>query len=313
MASPDKELTITIQRGRHDKENPYVMISKKMLRDPSISPKAKGILCYLLSLPDTWQTHPRQVASALGVGKDQVYAALNELLKEGYAIKRESKGEKGRFGHVIYEFYEEKLDPELRYKEKSTVSGNPDTGNPDTENPTIENTDFSKDTPLGITPPIPPQKEAASAESTIVDGGDDLIPTHKPTRTRAPSDFSPTVRDLATKMLNALVEFNPTYCPPKDLKPFLAQVAKLVDQGHKPALILQVLEWALADNVQRGDFNGWSSVMYSKNPANTLREKFSKLYQQMNTKAPKKERKFAPSSDDERSLEKFKKWAEKSL
>jgi hypothetical protein len=130
----NESLGITIQRGKHDKENPYVLISRKMLRDPSISPKAKGTLCYLLLLPDNWKAHPRHVAMAMGVGKDQIYNILKELIIAGYATKTESKDEKGKYRHVLYEFYEEKLDLPQIYKEKSTVSGNPDTGFTDPEN-----------------------------------------------------------------------------------------------------------------------------------------------------------------------------------
>ncbi|MEK6883551.1 MAG: hypothetical protein AABY22_28240, partial [Nanoarchaeota archaeon] len=33
----------TFQRSLHDKKNPYVMISREMAQDKSISPKAKGV------------------------------------------------------------------------------------------------------------------------------------------------------------------------------------------------------------------------------------------------------------------------------
>jgi len=154
-----KDSLITIQRGKHDKEHPYVMISKKMLRDKDLKPNAKGVLCYLLSLPDNFQVHPRQVAQSMGIGKDQIYTILKELLKLGYAFKRQIIDKNGCFRNVIYEFYEERLPEEERFKENITVSGNPDTVNPDTETQTLKNT-YSKEERKKEEPPLtPPKKE----------------------------------------------------------------------------------------------------------------------------------------------------------
>ncbi len=36
------------------RSNPYVVIDKTALNDDRLSWKAKGVLCYLLSLPDDW-------------------------------------------------------------------------------------------------------------------------------------------------------------------------------------------------------------------------------------------------------------------
>lgn len=133
----NKNDNIRILRGKHDKENPYAQISRKMIRDKSLSPKAKGVLCFLLSLPENWDTHPRQLADSLGVSKDQIYTVLKELIKTRYAIKIESKGEKGRFKSVTYHFFEEKQEVTSEIKIKSTVSGFPDTVFPDTETPAL--------------------------------------------------------------------------------------------------------------------------------------------------------------------------------
>ena len=98
------QLSVTIQRGKHNRENPYVMISKKMLNDKDLSPKSKGVLCYLLSLPDNWQAHPRQVADALGIGKEQIYTILKELIKTGYALKKEKEMKREGSGMLYMNF-----------------------------------------------------------------------------------------------------------------------------------------------------------------------------------------------------------------
>jgi hypothetical protein len=122
----------TFRRAKHDKENPFVMISKKMFRDPNISLKAKGLLGYLLCLPDDWQVNPKQIASVLQIGHDQIYSALKELISHGYCRRLDEIDLSKRFSRRIYEFSEEKI---------YSQSGNPDPGFPDTENPYRENPD----------------------------------------------------------------------------------------------------------------------------------------------------------------------------
>lgn len=87
----------------------------------------------MLSLPNDWITHPRKLAETLGVGKDQMYSILNELIRLGYATKTNIQNHIGRFSSVTYEFHEEKI------KINSTVSENPDTENPDPVNQTLHN------------------------------------------------------------------------------------------------------------------------------------------------------------------------------
>jgi predicted transcriptional regulator len=137
--SDKQENNVRICRGKHDRENPYVMISKEMLRDPELSVRDKGILCYLLSFPDDWITNPSSVAKALGIARSTIYLALSKLIELGYATKEEIKDSKGRFSSVIYSFYEIKLENPQKIKEKITVSEKPYTEKPDTENRTHTN------------------------------------------------------------------------------------------------------------------------------------------------------------------------------
>jgi hypothetical protein len=75
----------TFERCPHDKQNPYVMISREMAQDKSISPKARGVLLYLLSLPSDWKIYHSQLQDGLGVGESYVNSAMDEIVKNGYA------------------------------------------------------------------------------------------------------------------------------------------------------------------------------------------------------------------------------------
>lgn len=96
----------TIQRSPHDRKNPYVMISKRMLHDKNLSPRTKGIFCFLLSHPDDWKTNPKQVAQSMGVHKQQIYNALDELIEQGYCYREDTR-QGGKFGESNYYYYEE--------------------------------------------------------------------------------------------------------------------------------------------------------------------------------------------------------------
>lgn len=98
----------TFTRSKHDKQNPYAMISREMLSDKSISPKAKGVLCYLLSLPNDWKIYHSHLTEALNVGKEYLNSAMDELLKAGYA-KRSRVKKKGIYQPYSYEISEFKI------------------------------------------------------------------------------------------------------------------------------------------------------------------------------------------------------------
>jgi hypothetical protein len=79
------ENEVSISRCPHDSLNPYAQISRKMLADRSISPKAKGVLSYLLSLPNDWKIYHSQLQYALNVGEDYINSSMEELIHAGYA------------------------------------------------------------------------------------------------------------------------------------------------------------------------------------------------------------------------------------
>jgi len=306
----------TIQRCSHDETNRFSIISNALIRDESISPECRWLIIYLLSNKENWKINISQIINHVKkhMGRDKVYAIVDEAIEAGY-IKREEIQRKNKNGGSLKGF-RYLLSENPKFKKFYRHPENQDTGDQHPGNPHIKNTIPKKDYPEEeLSPPIPPLSEdsanADAAKAAEVEGSKS---PPKPKRTRIPSDFSPKVREIGTLMINALMKHNPDYRPPTNLSPFLTQVNLLLNQDkHEADRILELLEWALADNVERGDFKGWSSVIYAKNPAETLRKHFAKIAMQMNAKPKKVERKFAPSSNDERSLEKMKEWSKGAL
>lgn len=305
----NEEKNVTIRRGKHNKENPYVIISKSMLRDKKLSLRSKGFLCYLLSHKDDWVTHPRHIAEAVGVGKDMVYRILNELIELGYATRSKIKNVQGRFGHVIYEFYEERLESPQEIKKESTVSEKPDTVKPDLDSPypekqTLISNDPSKyiseEEPLLKVPLGEPAADAAPVVSSESD---------KPQKTKKKEEYPPIVLEVADKMLDIIAELEPGYCKPKNLSPFLGQVYLLVQHDRRePDEIYRVLRYGLDDY-----FHG-PGLRYG-NLAKKFRDKYLALRHKMTSvmPEPKKERKFSPGSRDDVTLRRLEEWSKNAL
>lgn len=141
----------TIKRGKHDKENPYFVVSRATAQDRRLSYEARGLLAYLLSKPGDWELRVEELAldKKRGEGKagrDKIYAILDELAVLNYVRKsRKYQDGDGKWRWTPYEVFEEP-QPDLGSSEKpDTVKPNtvePDTGKPNTENPdTIQSTE----------------------------------------------------------------------------------------------------------------------------------------------------------------------------
>jgi hypothetical protein len=96
---------MTIFRCPHDKKNPYAQINREILTDPYLSWAAKGLLVYLLSLPDNWKIqviHLSKICKKRGGKEDTIYSLLNELIEEGYCYRSQPLNEKKQFKDVDY-------------------------------------------------------------------------------------------------------------------------------------------------------------------------------------------------------------------
>lgn len=89
-------------RTEKNRNNPYVMINKIALEDETLSWKAKGIWCYLMSKPDGWKCQVEDLKKHAKDGTDSVKAGLRELREHGYMIKRPIKNDK----NIIVEWEE---------------------------------------------------------------------------------------------------------------------------------------------------------------------------------------------------------------
>lgn len=88
------------------RETPFVVIDKTGLQDPKLSFKAKGLLAYLLSLPDDWSVNIRDLANRSTDGRASVAAGLQELLENGYAIHHQKRSTDGKWEAGSWQIFE---------------------------------------------------------------------------------------------------------------------------------------------------------------------------------------------------------------
>lgn len=117
---------------RINKNNNYTTMSNYHLRDRNLSLKAKGLLSFMLSLPDDWDYSLKGLVAICKENRDAIQSALNELKTYQYLTINRSRDSFGRYEYeyIIYE---------IPAKERIKSRDSPNTGFPYTDLPLPEN------------------------------------------------------------------------------------------------------------------------------------------------------------------------------
>ncbi len=95
---------------RVNKNVNYTVMSNHHLQDKRLSLKAKGLLSYMLSLPDDWDYSLKGLTVGCKDGLDSVRSAVLELEDDGY-VRRRRKSAMPRADHRLrYQVYESPLN-----------------------------------------------------------------------------------------------------------------------------------------------------------------------------------------------------------
>ena len=71
----------------------FTTIPNEIITDDRLDWKDLGLLCYLLSKPDNWETHPNHLIKQRKTGRDGLYSILKNLKEYGYVVfQRNSDG-----------------------------------------------------------------------------------------------------------------------------------------------------------------------------------------------------------------------------
>lgn len=121
---------MTVIRKKHTRK--YTVVPNGIW-DTDISLSAKGMFCWMLSKPDSWEFHETAVCEAISVGKNKYRSMVRELEDIGYIRREQVRGSDGLYSKTELVVSDEPLtengatDEPLPQK-PSTVNGATDIG-----------------------------------------------------------------------------------------------------------------------------------------------------------------------------------------
>jgi hypothetical protein len=65
-------------------KNKFTTLSNKLAQNNALSLRARGLMLYLLSLPDDWKVHVNHLVKIMLEGRDAILSSLKELKQAGY-------------------------------------------------------------------------------------------------------------------------------------------------------------------------------------------------------------------------------------
>lgn len=101
------ERTKNIFRTSHDRNNPYTLITNKLLRDQTIKHSDRGLMCQLLSWSDYHHLCIQAVVKRSVEGRDAIRGMIDRLITAGYIRMVQLKAANGQFDKVVYQIFEE--------------------------------------------------------------------------------------------------------------------------------------------------------------------------------------------------------------
>ncbi len=110
----------------------YTVMSNYHLRDKNLSLKAKGLLSFMLSLPEDWDYSINGLVTILKEGRSSISATLDELKQTEYLKIEEFRDEFGRFKYKYSIYY-------LPFSKWLQMSKITETDLPYTEDPISDN------------------------------------------------------------------------------------------------------------------------------------------------------------------------------
>lgn len=118
---------MTTLRSQH-KNGHFVILCKSFLQDKTLSLKAKGLLAYLLSLPDDWKIYINELTVHSTDGTQATRSAIKELIKSGYITFVRKRNVSGTFSQGEYIISEDA---------KLNLEPCPQVAKPQMENPSV--------------------------------------------------------------------------------------------------------------------------------------------------------------------------------
>ena len=105
------------------KKTDYTVISNVFLKDKRLSLKSKGLLAYVLSLPNDWVLYVTELSEHHKDGTSAIYSAFKELIQLGY-VRRKRERIDGKLGGIDYVISETPILKNLNVKNLNQENSN---------------------------------------------------------------------------------------------------------------------------------------------------------------------------------------------
>lgn len=119
-----------LERVKRLQDHRFTTINNTVIRDKTLSLRAKGFLLTVMALPPDWDFSIAGISSVIKEGRDAVYHVINELIEKGYCT-REKRYENGKISEWVYTFDQQsKLLPENLVLENQEIAESQQTSAP---------------------------------------------------------------------------------------------------------------------------------------------------------------------------------------
>ena len=127
---------------RVKKTNNFFVLSRFVAQDERLSLEARGLLIFLLSMPDDWVVCIGHLVKISPAKRDKIRRILKELIEFNYIQKKEMRSEEGRYSNPEYVVYEFPCDGYFNHLLDNgcgnTASVNPSPVEPQGNNPPLQ-------------------------------------------------------------------------------------------------------------------------------------------------------------------------------
>jgi len=186
---------MAIRRAKRDSN--FTMISNVGLKDNRLSFKAKGLLSYMLSLPDDWIFYESEIVNHATDGKQSVRTGMKELEKFGYLVKEQKRNSKGKFAKIDWVVSDEPINGDTTTFQPSTTF--PSTDNPSTDKRATDNRTLLSTNELSTNIQSTDKDTASPKKSKYGDAENVLLTDeeYKKLKDRFPSDYKERINNLS--------------------------------------------------------------------------------------------------------------------
>ncbi len=166
----------TIFRVVHDRR--YTTIANATLQDRNLTWAGRGLIAYLLSLPQDWDICLSHLVNQAPNGWESLRSCIRELLEAKYLTRHQERDRNGRMGRVVYTVFERPYDAEAFADNGLTACGKPVGGLTASGEPATTNNQLQQMTNKSLSqlPKTTQERDIASHNEIQGSGDSDRFP-----------------------------------------------------------------------------------------------------------------------------------------